>query len=273
MPDDRMLHRRLCYSETVSGLTDFEFRVWVTYILAADDYGVMRFSAAALRSANDALEHKTITVLDRAFQRLVDVGLIRTFAHQGKAFAYQHDWQFWQHINRPRASVLPSPPLDHIEECEPETRASFRTRLEFTGESPADGQVDAALVKPQHRNSAPRVDAPDRQTAHGKRHTANGTSDLRERFDRFWESFPRKVGKGAAWRVWARLRPDAALLDKMRDTLAWQSRDPQWLKNGGQYIPHPQTWLNQERWNDQPVDVPQISDKTARTMGAIFNHG
>jgi DNA replication protein DnaC len=28
-------------------------------------------------------------------------------------------------------------------------------------------------------------------------------------------------------------------------------KSPQWTKDGGQFIPHAATWLNQERWNDE----------------------
>ena len=29
----------------------------------------------------------------------------------------------------------------------------------------------------------------------------------------------------------------------------------QWNRDGGQYIPNPSTWLNQHRWEDEPVHV------------------
>lgn len=74
-------------------------------------------------------------------------------------------------------------------------------------------------------------------------------------FELVWRAFPRKVGKGAARKVWAKLRPDTALVQQMLDTLAWQVHQPQWTKESGQYIPHFQTWLRQERWTDEPVSV------------------
>ena len=30
-----------------------------------------------------------------------------------------------------------------------------------------------------------------------------------------------------------------------------QKKSPQWTKDGGQFIPHPATWLNGKRWEDQ----------------------
>lgn len=79
---------------------------------------------------------------------------------------------------------------------------------------------------------------------------------LLERFDRWYQTYPRKVGKGAARRAWLKLRPDEALTERMIAAVARQKTSPQWVKDGGQYIPHPATWLNQERWEDEAAAPP-----------------
>lgn len=71
-------------------------------------------------------------------------------------------------------------------------------------------------------------------------------------FDLFWENYPRKVGKGAARKVWERIKPDAELVEAMLETLRWQCETAQWRGERGKYIPHPVTWLRQERWSDSP---------------------
>ena len=78
-----------------------------------------------------------------------------------------------------------------------------------------------------------------------------------ESFDAFWAAYPRKVGKGKARRVWARLRPAQPLLSEIMDAIDWQKKSVQWTKDGGQFIPHPATWLNQERWSDEPMLVQE----------------
>ena len=70
-------------------------------------------------------------------------------------------------------------------------------------------------------------------------------------FDAFWSAYPRKIGKGAARKAWARAtgRPHvAAMIANIR---AHVDSD-QWQRDGGQFIPHPATWLNQKRWDDEP---------------------
>jgi hypothetical protein len=79
----------------------------------------------------------------------------------------------------------------------------------------------------------------------------NTSSVYTDEFERFWQAYPRKIGKGAAFRTWKKLngtRPDA---DELVRIVEQHKRSEQWKRDGGQYIPHPQTWLNQERWNDE----------------------
>lgn len=269
MPDDRLLHRSATHSAKVSGLTDLEYRVWTTYILCADDFGVMRFTSAALRSSNDALEHKPTRILERSFQVLVDKGLIRLFEHQGKFFAYQTNWQDYQSVRYPRQSVHPIPPSDLIAGC---TKAqqhlfSLKTRKDSAESPEKSGEVS--------RKSA---ESPQPARAGGREWlTANGngkrlTAKADDEFENFWAAYPKKVGKKAAHRIWTRLKPDAELQQRMAGTIERQRRDPNWIEAGGKYIPNPETWLNQGRWDDQPVEVPQVSEKSARSLGAIYGN-
>ena len=40
-------------------------------------------------------------------------------------------------------------------------------------------------------------------------------------------------------------------LDVLIDAIEKHKQSAQWQKDGGQYIPHPATWLNQQRWEDE----------------------
>lgn len=114
MPDDRLFHKRLGHSEKVNSLTDFEELVWRAYILSADDFGVMRFSAVTLQADSDRMARKGTKAIQRALQRVVASGLIRTFEHQGRVYCYQHDWAEWQKVDYPRATINPRPPSDDL---------------------------------------------------------------------------------------------------------------------------------------------------------------
>lgn len=69
-------------------------------------------------------------------------------------------------------------------------------------------------------------------------------------FLHFWAAYPRKVGKGAARKVW-NAKACEGIADKIVAAVEDNvKRNEQWHKDGGQYIPHPATWLRQERWCD-----------------------
>ena len=72
-----------------------------------------------------------------------------------------------------------------------------------------------------------------------------------ERFDEFWYAYPRKEGKDAARKAFARRSPTKELLADMLAAIEAQKRSEQWQRDGGQFIPHPATWLNQGRWQDE----------------------
>ena len=74
-----------------------------------------------------------------------------------------------------------------------------------------------------------------------------------DKFLIFWNAYPRKVGKGAAEKVWSKLKGDEELFTKILTAVDNQKNGESWLKENGIYIPHPATWLNQKRWEDEPV--------------------
>ena len=71
-------------------------------------------------------------------------------------------------------------------------------------------------------------------------------------FDAFWKTYPKKVGKDAAEKVWAR-KVKADDVQAVMDALDKQRSSEQWNQDGGRFIPHPSTWLNQGRWKDEDV--------------------
>jgi hypothetical protein len=41
----------------------------------------------------------------------------------------------------------------------------------------------------------------------------------------------------------------------------------QWVKDGGQFIPHPTTWLNNERWCDDDTGNNNLTGEVPRMEG------
>ena len=74
-------------------------------------------------------------------------------------------------------------------------------------------------------------------------------------FDRFWKAYPRHQAKPTALRAFERLNPDEGLLETMLNAIDIQKQSDQWVKDDGRFIPHPATWLNQRRWEDEIKEV------------------
>ena len=70
-------------------------------------------------------------------------------------------------------------------------------------------------------------------------------------FETFWKEYPRKTGKGAAKRAFEKALLKGATLESLVSAVRRQKCGSQWTRDGGQFIPHPATWLNQERWEDE----------------------
>ena len=68
-------------------------------------------------------------------------------------------------------------------------------------------------------------------------------------FAEFWERYPRRIGKAAARKAYAKAMKvgthDDIMFGLSQQMTSLTARE-------AQYIPHPATWLNQERWNDEP---------------------
>ncbi len=80
-----------------------------------------------------------------------------------------------------------------------------------------------------------------------------------EAFLTFWNTYPRKTGKGAAWKAWK--NADRPELEVILNAIRKARQSPDWLKERGAFIPHPATWLNQARWEDEGMDYAALLGK------------
>lgn len=139
MPDERFFHKRLGHSAKVNKLTDFEDRVWRAYVLSADDFGVMRFAAIALQADHDYCASRPQKLVQKALERVHEVGLIVTFEHQGHTYCAQQDWQEHQRVKHPRRTINPMPPDSMLSDFSSKTVALF---ADWPGKSKEKVQED-----------------------------------------------------------------------------------------------------------------------------------
>lgn len=72
-----------------------------------------------------------------------------------------------------------------------------------------------------------------------------------QKFEKFWESYPKKTGKDKSKKWFEKYKPDEELFELMMNQLERFKDTEDWKKQGGKYIPYPTSWLNGKRWEDE----------------------
>lgn len=78
--------------------------------------------------------------------------------------------------------------------------------------------------------------------------TNNKIHPLAEEFEKFWNAYPKKVSKEQARRAFYKAKPNMSViipaLEKFKACQQWQDK---------QYIPNPDTWIRNQRWEDEII--------------------
>lgn len=80
----------------------------------------------------------------------------------------------------------------------------------------------------------------------------NPQTSLLDDFQIFWKNYPKKKKKADAEKAWKKLKPN---LDEVLGALDWQTKSKDWLKDAGQFIPYPASYLNSKSWLDEPEEM------------------
>lgn len=102
------------------------------------------------------------------------------------------------------------------------------------------------LINP---HSPPEGDGPQRKKR--QRRLKSVPTWKPERFEAFWDYYPRGEDRMGAVEEWDKLQPDDALIDRMARALARQKASEEWQRGIG--IPYACRWLRKRRWEDVPA--------------------
>ncbi len=94
-------------------------------------------------------------------------------------------------------------------------------------------------------------------------------------FDEWWKLYPRKVGKGAARKAYERaLRKADPVVLLAAVVRARDAYNDQAAKRGShRFTPHPSTWLNEERWEDEEAEVADYYARRRRQLAQAASRG
>jgi hypothetical protein len=79
-------------------------------------------------------------------------------------------------------------------------------------------------------------------------------------FGEFWKLYPKKKSKGDAWVAWQQHKKNRPPLSDVLKAIVVLRETEDWLKNGGQYIPYPASWIRAWGW----ADVPEMDKSNVR---------
>ena len=76
-------------------------------------------------------------------------------------------------------------------------------------------------------------------------------------FTSFWESYPKKIDREAAWNAWKTLNPTQERGQQILISLEAWKKGEQWTKDGGQFIPSPANFISKGYWENIPSPAGQ----------------
>jgi hypothetical protein len=219
-PESRLLFLYLITNPHthVSGL------YYLPWLIAEHETGL---SKKQLDSAADTLSNLGVCRFDRANEL---VWVVKMFAYQGRGL--KNTLSAAHHLNKDLHNsflinefVIQYPDVGkHVEN---------RVSIGYSADAPPENGEQ----RTENREEPPIV-------------PRKAVDEYSVEFETFWSAYPKHAGKGAAWKLWKKIRPSLEVQRRIFDAIAEQRKSQAWIKENGQYIPHPATWLNQRRWDD-----------------------
>jgi hypothetical protein len=237
---NRIIKESICTSDSIDKLTIDAERLFYRLIVNCDDFGTLDARLPIIKSKCFPLKSSDITdnQLISWLTELEAQQMIFFYENSDHQYLKMSSWERHQQIRAKR----PKYPLPGDDKS---NRISFDI---ICNQMTSDVTVIQSnpIRNPIQSNPNP---IPPIAPNGGDDVLKESKSD--ERFETFWKAYPKKVGKGAAEKSFKKYKPDDALLSAMIKAIETQKRSDQWVKENGQFIPNPATWLNQKRWEDE----------------------
>ena len=232
---NRILQKTFWTSEEILELELHERLLFLGMTNYADDEGIIKTSPKALKAKIFPADDISVDQVIEGLLKMKELGLI-TF-NNDKTLCRFVSWHDHQKINRPYPSKF-----DFVEESDDDSLNIHGTFIERSS--------------PNNNNK-------------NKKNNKKKTKQYSNEFESFWKSYPRKVAKSKCSHKFEDILRAYDLNDVCIGTLLWIQY---WeaAKTDIQFIPHPYTFLSQERFMDIPdsienqVEVEYRLDSTAK---------
>lgn len=186
----------------------------------ADREGRFKWNARTLRL--DALPFDEVD-FSRVLDALLTRGHIAKYTVDGKDFGFIPSWSDHQVVNNREAnSILPEPTEQAI----------------LDASTTREPRVTVASVTPLKKIL---VEGKGRE----------GKDASLTQFENLWEAYPKKKSRADAEKAWAKIKPSEHLAEQILQAVQRAKTSKEWIKNGGEFIPYPASWLNAKGWLDE----------------------
>ena len=230
----RMLKKRISMSKKLADLSSDTVRLLYTWMLSHLDVEG-RFSADPYVIKGLVFPRvKTITpdIIAECIAELDESGLIVIYYDNGDSYLEYRKFHHFQNIKKEREARSEYPSLEDCQDKNKTTPDQIRSR---SGSVQAQDKIREEKLSKDMRKS---------------KRTFAYPSD----FVKFWESYPKKRSKGDALKAWKAEKIDTDLLQTILSALEVAKRSKKWLEKGGEFIPHPATWIRATGWEDEYED-------------------
>lgn len=222
MAQKRMIDKKISVSEQVADLSLKAQIIYTWSIPHADDLGLLPYSHKTLRAIVVPLMDITLEDFGIQMESIVHQGLMKVFEHEGQKYYQILNFHKHQTLKKDRKPVTL---LGKIEDWSDLDSIGFQ--LEDIGN--------------------PREE---------KRREVKGREEkiYVQSFEKFWSVFPRKINKQTALKSWLRLKPSDELIENIVRDVSSRASSESWSKESRKFCPHPSTYLNNRRWEDEVIE-------------------
>ena len=192
-------------------------------------------------------------VVSRVLSTLESMNII---TRQGKNIGFQKNWESWIKLAEQSTKVSRTVNSQKLAE-----QSTLATELAEQSTPEKLAISTSELAEQSTKVSSPAVTQ--------KKYITIQKKNIYNHFSKFWETYPKKVGKGYAEKAFFKISPDDCLLEIMLNAVIVQSKSEQWQSDGGKYIPHPASWLNGRRWEDEAPQIKNNGHKQERVSNTM----
>lgn len=193
----------------------------------ANDEGTQSYPSQVTIATKASISVRTV---QRSVNTLVDKGYIRVFKGQGGSANCRDDRRphlYQININKLRHDTVT--PRKERPDTEDSNGATITT-------------ITGRQSRPMNHPNEPSIETPG--------------------FDDFWKAYPLKVGKGAAKKAFEKATRKIPATIIIRGAVRYAS-DPNRLQ---EFTAHAATWLNAERWSDDPLPPRVLTAEEKRRL-------